>query len=618
MDIRKYILTTAACILAFGLLPGAYAQGSKIVAGDRDTLDFFGRAVSISGNYAIVGASYDNYNQSLSGAAYIFEKNGNGTWSQVQKLMVSDTSGGYNFFGRSVAIDGDYALVGADIEDKDASGFNPVYHSGAVYIFERGINGWAQAQKIVASDRQPDDIFGHSVAVFGNYAIVGASFQDYDENGAGTALGQAGAAYIYERANGNWNEVQKIVASDRTSSSAFGDAVSINNNRVVVGAPGEFGFRGAAYIFEKAGNNTWNQVKKIIASDREADDFFGYSVSVSDNKVIVGAPYQDKDANEGNFIDGAGAAYIFETDGNNNWNEDKIVASDRASSDDFGNSVAIHGDRAIIGAQYQDKDAYGGDFIDYAGAAYIFEKDGNNNWNEEKIVAADRASNEYFGSSVAISEEYALVGVQGENEDANGGNTVPGAGAAYIIDFTCLENLTITKNIGIFSGPYSYTTGQDIIAVNDILVPGIPVSYKAGRSIRLLPGFSVLAPTDFLATIEPCTGNGNGQRMESGYTLNNEQNALGNMDMDEIVPSVYPNPFTQAATFEYSVMENNTSILLEVYNIQGQKVGTVVQEEKPRGNHIATFEAGNLPEGMYLYKVQVGDKTHEGKVLLMR
>jgi hypothetical protein len=121
--------------------------------------------------------------------------------------------------------------------------------------------------------------------------------------------------------------------------------------------------------------------------------------------------------------DGAGSAYIFERSGSTWTQQQKIVASDRAAGDRFGSSVAMNGDHAIVGAHLQDGDAANGDLASNAGAAYTFARDGATWTQQQKIVASDRAADDQFGTSVAISGDHAIVGALGEDEDALGGNT---------------------------------------------------------------------------------------------------------------------------------------------------------------------------------------------------
>ena len=205
-------------------------------------------------------------------------------WNQVQKAVASDRAI-TDRFGSSVSISGDYAIVGAPQEDHDVFGNNNLINSGSAYIFERNSNGtWNQVQKIVASNRHYEDYFGCSVSISMNYLVVGAYREDHDSAGV-NGMQSTGSAYIYERdASGTWNQVQKIVASDRALQDQFGSSVSISGNNIIIGAPREdedasglntIPSAGSAYIFKRDNNGIWNQVQKIVASDRNNADWFG-------------------------------------------------------------------------------------------------------------------------------------------------------------------------------------------------------------------------------------------------------------------------------------------------------------------------------------------------------
>ena len=260
------------------------------------------------------------------GSAYIFAKDQGGTdnWGQVKKIVASDRAAS-DYFGYSVSISGSYAIVGAYQEDQDASGGAMLTDAGSAYLFAKDLGGadtWGQVKKIVASDRATYDKFGYSVSISGNYAIVGAYLEDHD--GSNYANG-AGSAYIFAKDQGGadtWGQVKKIVASDRGATDLFGSAVSISGNYVIVGAYQEdqdasggtmLTDAGSAYLFAKdqGGTGNWGQVKKIVASDRTASDWFGFTVSISGTNAIVGALLEDEDATGANPLSSAGSSYIF-------------------------------------------------------------------------------------------------------------------------------------------------------------------------------------------------------------------------------------------------------------------------------------------------------------------
>ena len=347
-------------------------------------------------------------------------------------------------FGIASDISGNYAIAGAWGETRDDAGNNPMDEAGAAYVYERDNNGnWNEVKRLIASDRDTGDEFGYSVSISGNYAMVGAPTEDEDDLEANTLNG-AGSVYIYKRDGyGNWNEIQKIVPSDRAAGDMFGNSLDISGNYAIIGATYEdedtlggntMDAAGSAYIIMRDENGNWNEIQKIVAHDRAAYDYFGNSVSISGNHAIIGAAYEDEDTLGGNTLDAAGSAYIFERDGNGKWNEEKkLVASDRADHDFFGTSVAISGNYAIVGAIYEAEDSLGENTLDNAGSAYIFKREDNGNWNEvQKIVASDRAEDDNFGNSVNISGDYALVGSYWEDEDESGENTVDQGGSVYI------------------------------------------------------------------------------------------------------------------------------------------------------------------------------------------
>jgi hypothetical protein len=328
--------------------------------------------VAISGDTVVVGAPGENNAGNLSGAAYVFERNKGLSadyWGQVAKLTASDAGDG-DEFGYSVSISGDTIVVGAPWEQGSAG-----YDRGSAYIFTRNEDGadkWGQVKKLLASDEQNYAYFGRSVAISGDTVVVGA-FRD------GASDSERGAAYVFERNQGgaadNWGEVTKLTASDGENGDRFGNSVAISNDTIVVGAYLEDGWmmddRGAAYVFARNRGgvaDSWGEVKKLLALDMVAGDEFGKSVAISGDTVVVGADLEDA----GGYLSNRGAAYIFERNQGgvgDNWGQvTKLVASGGAVSDYFGHSVAISDDTVIVGAYGKD----GGPFSPDHGAAYVF------------------------------------------------------------------------------------------------------------------------------------------------------------------------------------------------------------------------------------------------------
>ncbi|WP_460956813.1 hypothetical protein, partial [Spirosoma litoris] len=381
-------------------------------------------------------------------------------WNQIIKTAASDrrtlTSSGRGSgdnFGTSIAIDGDYAVVGAPYESEDANGNTMLGYAGSAIVFKRVNGTWTQIKKLVAADRESGDLFGSSVAISGGLIVVGAYLEDQDATG-GNPLLNSGSAYVFSQNQGgtdNWGQVKKLVATDRAVIARFGYSVAINGNTVVVGTPGEsrdaeggnqMNTAGAAYVFtqNQGGADNWGQVRKLVASDRGPTDTFGWSVGISGSLVVVGAYREDEDAAGGNSLSNSGSAYVFSQNqgGTDNWGQiKKLVAADRAADDDFGSSVAISGSLIVVGAYWENEDATGSNTLIKAGSAYVFSQNqgGTDNWGQvKKIVASDRGAGDTFGVSVGISGSTIVVGAPINSGDAAGGNMLSGAGAAYVFN----------------------------------------------------------------------------------------------------------------------------------------------------------------------------------------
>ena len=328
----------------------------KITASDGALGDIFGSAISINGDYAIVGAFGDDDNGATSGSVYIYERTSGNTWGNELKITASDAALG-DTFGSDVSINGDYAIVGKKYDDDNGA------NSGSVYIYERTSgNIWGNELKITASDAAPNDWFGLSVSISGDYAIVGAPYDD--DNGS-----TSGSVYIYERTSGNiWGNELKITASDAAANDWFGSDVSINGDYAIVGARNDDDNgtdSGSVYVYERTSGNLWGNELKITASDGSANDLFGSDVSISGDYVIVGARNDDDNGTD------SGSVYVYERTSGNLWgNELKITASDGAANDLFGSAISISGDYAIVGARRDDDN--GTD----SGSVYIYRISG--------------------------------------------------------------------------------------------------------------------------------------------------------------------------------------------------------------------------------------------------
>jgi hypothetical protein len=373
------------------------ASESKLLATDSGKSDFFGSSVSISGDYIVIGASGDNEGGNNTGAAYVFYFDGT-NWDAGTKLLAPDAEDS-DFFGYSVSIDGDYVIVGTYLEDEGGN------DAGAAYVFHRtGTNTWDAGTKLLAPDAEELDDFALSISISGDYVIVGARREDEAGNGAG-------AAYVFHRTGTNtWDAGTKLLAPDAESGDFFGYSVSIDGDYAIVGAyfEDEGGANaGAAYVFHRTGTNTWDAGTKLLAPDASGNDKFGYSVSIDGDYAIVGAWGESEGGSN------AGAAYVFHRTGTNTWDAGtKLLAPDAEANDYFGWSVSIFGDYATIGSVYEgDNDA---------GAAYVFHRTETNTWDAgTKLLASDAADNDWFGDRTAIDGNRVIIGAPRKDGSAS-------------------------------------------------------------------------------------------------------------------------------------------------------------------------------------------------------
>lgn len=379
------------------------------------------------------------------------------TLTEDEKLVPADGDK-LDFFGWDVSVSGDRALVGADRVDCAAGS-----SCGAAYVFVLTESGWTLETKLTASDADANDQFGHSVALSGARALIGARGDDCRANS------DCGAAYVFVLSGSRWVEETKLVASDAGQANGFGASVSLAGWRALVGSPGvacaEGSACGAAYVFS-LGERGWVEEAKLIASDPDAKDFFGYSVSLASGRALVGAPGDDcsSDVN-------CGAAYVF-AHGGSGWGEEtKITASDAGVWDQFGQRVSLSGERALIGAASQACAAGSG-----CGAAYVFAL-GDTGWEEEaKLTPPQRAAIAFFGADVSLSGGRALVGA-GPEDCAAG----PSCGAAYVYAYDG-SAWTLESRLTASDASAHTFFGASVSLEGDRAVAGAPFDDVAGPS----------------------------------------------------------------------------------------------------------------------------------------
>lgn len=351
------------------------------------------------------------------------------TLTHTAKLVPSDGTDVFDRFGRSVALAGDTALVGAAFDSDyldTSSDETPVgSEAGAAYVFNRADGEWTPQAILTPDDGEQFDAFGSSVALGDDTALVGAPKRD------GQRGQEVGAAYVFERADGEWIQRARLAPLDGETEGWFGSSMALAGDTILVGTPGEQATgkpwrpAGAVYVFERV-DGEWTQ--QATLKDEEGGTFdveqFGGSVVLEGDTAFIGAPSADG-------LSGAevGAAYVFEqADGE--WTQlAKLTPNVDYQFPEFGQfgaAVALAGDTVLIGA-HRDENPNG----ENAGAAYVFEREpADSRWIQQaKLTGEEGERFDFFGESVAVAEDTALVGIRADN-NSNGEN----AGAADVFE----------------------------------------------------------------------------------------------------------------------------------------------------------------------------------------
>ena len=467
---------------------------------------------------------YDVGSGSRRGSAYVFTRNSEGVWTQRAQLTASDPDAG-DGFGWSVALDGDTAVVGAYQNDEGEPGEDQVTSTGSAYIFTKDSQGmWKQTAQLTAYDAAEDDQFGYSVAVDGGTIVVGAHMDD--DGGE-----ESGSAYVFTKpsgddgwddwnglsANGKANLTTKLTASDAAAGGYFGNSVATDGNTVVVGAhkvdttdtDGNtlLSDSGSVYAITKPstdanidGSTDWEDwdsldadgkadlTAKLTASDAGAGDEFGISVAIDDNTVVVGAHQHDKS----DTVNNSGAAYVF-TKPSNAWvtgtETAKLTASDGASGDEFGISVAVSGDTVLIGAHKDD------DKGDESGSAYVFTKPAagwDTTTETAKIIDHYGAPDDHFGWSVAVYGSTAVVGAYGDGSNK---------GAAHIMGIPSWTDISDSAAGEANATSYAVTgLTNDVMYTLQLRAVNVSGHSPASDTLNVTPKAVPHAPANLSAT----------------------------------------------------------------------------------------------------------------------
>lgn len=451
------------------------------------TNEQFGYGLAFSGNTVVVGAPKSDDFGTDSGSAYVFVRQSPGVWVQQGPKLVPNDGRPGQWFGFSVALSGDTAVLTAPYDNDNGTA------AGAAYVFVRAGNVWTQQAKLKPSPFRVGDVFGISGAISGDRLIIGAHGADSPANG-----NESGAAYTFTRTAGVWTQEQRIIANDGKPGELFGATVAISGQTVGVGAvyDDDLGFHsGSMYMFSSNGVS-WVQRQKLLAPDGAAGDIFSYWAVVSSDTMVVSAALYDDGVANSDF--GAAFVYVNEAGG---WTfKQKLVATDRRPGDWFGSHVALEGNALAVGAQQTDE--FGVD----SGSAYWYVRDASGTWNlRSKLLPAPGTAGDRFGWTVGVSGELAAVGAP--FDDSRGVDS----GAVYI--FTQKKDLGDPCNIdtecasGICIDGVCCNTVCGGGATDDCqacsMATGGPVD---GTCLPILAGFTCRNSTGVCDPAETCNG----------------------------------------------------------------------------------------------------------------
>lgn len=387
---------------------------TKLLAADAAQYNYFGLSVAVRGDTAIVGAYGKSDLVRNAGAAYAFTRNA-GSWTQQARLGTSSPLIDA-YLGATVATNGSYTAAGAPYASVGAQ------NDGVVYLFSNAT--WQQQTILLPNDPDSLSQFGNALAINDNTLFVGAPMHD--------SFGvNAGAVYVFTFDGVSWVQQQKLIGVDTAPGDRFGSALALNDGWLAVSAPlhsspGSPG--GAVYLFEFDGIS-WVQRYKVGAPDTIAGDRFGSAIALDDGWLAVGVPLH-------RFVGSAsGAVYLFEFNGTAWVQRQKFVASDTAGSDQFGSALALENRRLVVGAPLHNSNGPA------SGAVYIFER-ATTTWIERaKLIGSDTNAGDRLGGSISIDGNTILVGAYGDTAAG------PATGAAYVFVEVTGPGLTTTPSI---------------------------------------------------------------------------------------------------------------------------------------------------------------------------
>ena len=388
---------TPAHLPALVELPsGAAAEAQTLTSWDAQPGDRFGHALAADGDWLLASAPRDDLQGRDSGSVAVFQSTRAG-WRQTDRLEPSDGRAG-DYFGFSMALDGNLAVVGSPWDDDRGE------RTGSVYVFEWNGEDWVEQAKLTSFDAQPDDRFGHSVALDRGTLVVGARLAD--EGGRDN-----GAVYVFERGASGWRATAKIISPHVSEGAEFGFAVDIDGDLMAVGAWSDDRVGkddGSAHIFRR-GATGWELEAELYAENEAEAGCFGISVDLQGERCAVGAPWESQEAPRG------GAAYVFRYDIDHWVQEARVTAPTPRAGATFGIHVRLGGAELLVGSRGGSPDSPG------AGAVDVFGRRRRDWAPRETLFLENSQVGDDFGLAFATLDGWWLVGCKRGHADGRRG-----------------------------------------------------------------------------------------------------------------------------------------------------------------------------------------------------
>ena len=539
----------------------------------------FGDAIAISGDFAVIGASsrdrFDGRIATNSGMGLVYQRQSDGTWQFDGGLRPSDL-GISDGIGTAVDIDGTRIIISATGDDEVASG------AGAAYIFDRQVDGtWVEQVKLTAEDGGRNYFFGRSVAVDGDRAVVSsAHFGGTAEN--------AGKVYVFEKQSDNtWSQVASFESAEPTGFDYFGWSVDIDGDRIAVGTIRDDDLgnsSGSAYIFERQSDGTWTEADKLLADPAGAEDLFGSSVALEGDRAVVGAPFSDIGGED------VGAAFVFDRQQDGAWTQVGALASPMVDLlGEAGKSVDLMGEKVLVGADNSET------------GAVLYEEQNDGTWLMTSVLSAtDAAAADDFGNAVALGNGEAMVGAPLLDEDRESPLTdLEDTGAAFLFDLgnpmMALEQtitMLVLEEVSTEEGPFS---------LNAVTNSDLPLTYSSSDEMVAIVStegvVTVLATgeTDITVTQPGSDAYFAADPVTQTLTVNDDEVLSAAAAVDNSF-NLFPVPFENQLYIETAEGKN---LEIKIFDVRGK----VIPAEINKQHNLYEIYTHELNPGLYFVKI---------------